>query len=40
MTEVQDFLAGVQVNYWDGLYAEELLAKYFGIVSGFGEVLS
>lgn len=36
--EVIDFLQSVQVNYWDDLYAEELLAKYFPLEFGFGEL--
>lgn len=38
--ETQDFLAEVTVTEWEGLYAEDLLARFFGVVSGLGELLS
>lgn len=38
--ERDEFLASVIVTEWVDLYAEELLAKYWGVVSGFAEVLS
>ena len=34
----QDFMHGMDVRYWDGAYAEELLAVWFPVASGFAEL--